>query len=101
MGKVVETKLDKLIKDLDDKTKEGVKAEFKAEMKQKMKKKVKKKVKKELRARRRRFFRRIVILGLLAGGGYYLYKHSDKVKTTVDDLKNKALTYKDQFVAKL
>ena len=93
MGKVMETKLDKLIKDLDDKTKEGVKAEFKAEMKQK--------VKKELRARRRRFFRRIVILGLLAGGGYYLYKHSDKVKTTVDDLKNKALTYKDQFVAKL
>ena len=82
MEKKTEKKLNNLLNGLED----SVKEQLKENIEKAIEADVKKKVKKKMKQRRRKFIRRVVIVGAVAACGYLAYKKSDAVKTRVDDV---------------
>ena len=102
MEKKFDKKVNALLKDLDDPAKVALKDEIEklvsGRVEKTVKKQVKKEVKRKMKIRRKKFIRRALFLGLLAGFGYFAYTHSDNVKAKVNGLTNKI--DKDQIKAK-
>ncbi len=78
MDSKLEAILDNALADVSEDTKKKVKKSVKKSIKRSVKQKVKK--------RRRAFFRRILILGILGGIGYLVYRKSDKAQTKVREV---------------
>ena len=101
MSKSFEEKLDTILGELSD----DAKAKVKADIKKAVKADVKASVKKKMKQRRRRFVRRVLFVGAIAGGAYLIYTHSEKAKTSVDaviaQIPDKARTSMDTVIAKI
>lgn len=82
MEKKTEKKLNNLLNGIED----SVKEQLKDSIEKAIEADVKKKVKKKMKQRRRKFIRRVVIVGAVAACGYLAYKKSDAVKARVDDV---------------
>ncbi len=101
MKKSLDEKLDSILGALADDAREKVKADIRKAVKADVKKKMKQKIKQK----RRRFVRRVLFVGAIAGGAYLIYTHSEKAKTSVDaviaQIPDKARTSMDTVIARI